>query len=79
MNPMKLLHIDFGADRRGAVNKLAGWLMTASLLRTAGAQAELGEPEKEEDLKLGFIKLTDMAPQAIAGEERLFRGGGPLR
>ena len=31
------------------------------------AQAELGEPEKDE-LKFGFIKLTDMAPIAVAYE-----------
>ena len=33
--------------------------------------AELGEPEKEE-LKFGFIKLTDMAPIAIAYENGYF-------
>ena len=36
------------------------------------AHAEtLGEPEKEE-LKFGFIKLTDMAPIAIAYEKGFF-------
>jgi len=35
-------------------------------LTTSGAYAEkLGFPEKEE-LKFGFIKLTDMAPIAVA-------------
>lgn len=37
--------------------------------------AEIGEPEKE-DLKLGFIKLTDMAPLAIAYEKGFFEDEG---
>ena len=36
---------------------------------------ELGEPEKE-DLKFGFIKLTDMAPLAIAYEKGYFEDEG---
>ncbi|WP_223295061.1 CmpA/NrtA family ABC transporter substrate-binding protein [Marinomonas mediterranea] len=39
------------------------------------AQAEIGEPEKE-DLKFGFIKLTDMAPLAIAYENGYFEDEG---
>ncbi|MEZ5528668.1 MAG: CmpA/NrtA family ABC transporter substrate-binding protein [Porticoccaceae bacterium] len=39
------------------------------------AQAELGEPEKDE-LKFGFIKLTDMAPIAIAYEKGYFEDEG---
>ncbi len=35
----------------------------------------IGEPEKEE-LKLGFIKLTDMAPLAIAYEKGFFEDEG---
>ena len=38
-------------------------------------QAELGWPEKEE-LKFGFIKLTDMAPLAIAYEKGFFEDEG---
>lgn len=41
---------------------------------TAGAYA-LGEPEKE-DLKFGFIKLTDMAPLAVAYENGYFEDEG---
>ncbi|EGV16319.1 CmpA/NrtA family ABC transporter substrate-binding protein [Thiocapsa marina] len=41
-----------------------------SLAARASAEA-LGPPEKE-DLKLGFIKLTDMAPLAIAYEKGFF-------
>ncbi|MDR9829059.1 CmpA/NrtA family ABC transporter substrate-binding protein [Vibrio sp. FNV 38] len=39
------------------------------------ASAELGEPELE-DLKFGFIKLTDMAPLAIAYEKGYFEDEG---
>jgi nitrate/nitrite transport system substrate-binding protein len=39
------------------------------------AAAEVGEPEKE-DLKFGFIKLTDMAPLAIAYEKGYFEDEG---
>lgn len=37
--------------------------------------AELGPPEKDE-LRLGFIKLTDMAPLAVAYEEGFFEDEG---
>jgi len=39
------------------------------------ANAEVGYPEKEE-LKFGFIKLTDMAPLAIAYEKGFFEDEG---
>ncbi|MFK5983872.1 MAG: CmpA/NrtA family ABC transporter substrate-binding protein [Pseudomonadota bacterium] len=39
------------------------------------ASAAIGEPEKEE-LKFGFIKLTDMAPLAIAYEKGYFEDEG---
>ncbi|WP_019274436.1 CmpA/NrtA family ABC transporter substrate-binding protein, partial [Vibrio coralliilyticus] len=39
------------------------------------AWAELGEPELE-DLKFGFIKLTDMAPLAVAYEKGFFEDEG---
>ncbi|MCB1723612.1 MAG: ABC transporter substrate-binding protein [Gammaproteobacteria bacterium] len=41
----------------------------------ASAPAAVGEPEKE-DLKFGFIKLTDMAPLAIAYEKHFFEDEG---
>jgi nitrate/nitrite transport system substrate-binding protein len=44
-------------------------------LFAAVAGAELGPPEKE-DLKFGFIKLTDMAPLAIAYERGYFEDEG---
>jgi nitrate/nitrite transport system substrate-binding protein len=48
-----------------------------SLMSLVGAvQAEpLGWPEKEE-LKFGFIKLTDMAPLAVAYEKGYFEAEG---
>jgi nitrate/nitrite transport system substrate-binding protein len=51
-------------------------LACASLLLAASAAAqEIGPPEKEE-LTLGFIKLTDMAPLAIAYEQGYFEDEG---
>ncbi len=47
----------------------------AAGLATTPAHAEIGEPEKE-DLKFGFIKLTDMAPLAIAYEKGYFEDEG---
>lgn len=52
------------------------WLAAGLLaLSSLGAQAELGYPEKEE-LTFGFIKLTDMAPIAIAYENGYFEDEG---
>ncbi|PWQ96289.1 CmpA/NrtA family ABC transporter substrate-binding protein [Leucothrix arctica] len=47
----------------------------ASILGASSVHAEVGEPEKEE-LKFGFIKLTDMAPLAIAYEKGFFEDEG---
>ncbi|GAA3979798.1 CmpA/NrtA family ABC transporter substrate-binding protein [Allohahella marinimesophila] len=57
--------------------KAAAMASAISLCVTAGsAHAEkLGYPEKEE-LRFGFIKLTDMAPLAIAYENRYFEDEG---
>lgn len=46
-----------------------------SLAAPGGSRAAVGEPEKE-DLKFGFIKLTDMAPLAIAYEKGYFEDEG---
>ena len=40
-------------------------------LSSTAVFAEIGEPEKDE-LKVGFIKLTDMAPIAIAVLTKIF-------
>ena len=45
------------------------------LTLTTPTLAEVGEPEKE-DLKFGFIKLTDMAPLAVAYEKQFFEDEG---
>lgn len=49
--------------------------LSTSLLSMQSASAAVGEPEKE-DLKFGFIKLTDMAPLAIAYEKGFFEDEG---
>ena len=64
---------------------IRGFLKTATLALSIGmgltlgvpgtSYAEVGEPEKE-DLKFGFIKLTDMAPLAIAYEKGYFEDEG---
>lgn len=50
-------------------------LVMLTVMLSAFANAEVGFPEKEE-LKFGFIKLTDMAPLAIAYEKGYFEDEG---
>ncbi|MEO9654961.1 MAG: CmpA/NrtA family ABC transporter substrate-binding protein [Marinomonas sp.] len=54
---------------------LGASLLVGSALMTGLAHAELDYAEKEE-LKFGFIKLTDMAPLAIAYEKGYFEDEG---
>ncbi len=63
--------------RRGFLHKtlLAGAAALALGALSGTAAAEIGDPEKE-DLKFGFIKLTDMAPLAIAYEKGYFEDEG---
>jgi len=49
--------------------------LSFGLTHSGSSFAEVGEPEKE-DLKFGFIKLTDMAPLAIAYEKGYFEDEG---
>ncbi|GAB4346963.1 MAG: CmpA/NrtA family ABC transporter substrate-binding protein [Gammaproteobacteria bacterium] len=49
--------------------------MATVLAASTSVNAEVGDPEKE-DLKFGFIKLTDMAPLAIAYEKGYFEDEG---
>ncbi|MBC8660464.1 ABC transporter substrate-binding protein [Vibrio parahaemolyticus] len=49
--------------------------ISLSVITTVSAKAGLGEPEIE-DLKFGFIKLTDMAPLAVAYEKGFFEDEG---
>ncbi|AWB66896.1 nitrate ABC transporter substrate-binding protein [Saccharobesus litoralis] len=60
---------------RKALKTVATLSAVASLAISGNALAELGEPEKE-DLKFGFIKLTDMAPLAVAYEKGYFEDEG---
>ncbi|MGD8842894.1 MAG: CmpA/NrtA family ABC transporter substrate-binding protein [Gammaproteobacteria bacterium] len=64
-----------GATWRKRWFETLGFGLLGLALTTATALAELGEPEKE-DLKFGFIKLTDMAPLAIAYEKGFFEDEG---
>lgn len=50
-------------------------IASGTVLLSGQALAEVGYPEKEE-LKFGFIKLTDMAPLAIAYENGYFEDEG---
>ncbi len=54
---------------------LAASIAVTTLGAQKAVQAEVGYPEKEE-LKFGFIKLTDMAPLAIAYEKQYFEDEG---
>ncbi len=55
--------------------KLAAMAACIGLTATAVQAEKLGYPEKEE-LKFGFIKLTDMAPIAVAYENGYFEDEG---
>lgn len=56
-------------------HKTLRWLLLLMWGASIAAQAEIGKPEKEE-LKFGFIKLTDMAPLAVAYEKGFFDDEG---
>ncbi|MCV2402317.1 ABC transporter substrate-binding protein [Marinomonas sp. C2222] len=58
-----------------STRKVGVSLLVGSAFLSGISHAELGYPEKEE-LKFGFIKLTDMAPLAIAYENGYFEDEG---
>jgi nitrate/nitrite transport system substrate-binding protein len=60
---------------RGFSRTLKTLVISGLMLNGTHAIAELGEPEKDE-LRFGFIKLTDMAPIAIAYENGYFEDEG---
>jgi nitrate/nitrite transport system substrate-binding protein len=62
------LRLSAAALVAAALSGIAPWL-------TPDANAEIGKPEKP-NLKLGFIKLTDMVPLAIAYEKGYFAEEG---
>ncbi|MCC6077367.1 CmpA/NrtA family ABC transporter substrate-binding protein [Pseudomonas sp. GCM10022188] len=62
-------------DRRRSIKNTLAKLTCAASLLLGSAIALAADPEKEQ-LKLGFIKLTDMAPLAIAYEKGFFEDEG---
>jgi len=60
---------------RRTIFKALSLALLGLALTTSTAIAGTDEPEKE-DLKFGFIKLTDMAPLAIAYEKGFFEDEG---
>ena len=56
-------------------SRVLRWVAVLLAACSATAEAAVGPPEKE-GLKLGFIKLTDMAPLAIAYEKGYFEDEG---
>ena len=61
--------------RTGIAGVVLSVVLAPGLFASASVSAAVGEPEKE-DLKFGFIKLTDMAPLAIAYEKGFFEDEG---
>jgi nitrate/nitrite transport system substrate-binding protein len=55
--------------------KTFNWVLATTALLTSPAMADLLDLEKDE-LKFGFIKLTDMAPLAVAYENGYFEDEG---
>ena len=74
MNTLKTSQRENFLKRRLMNNWLVG-IAASALLLTGSAYAETEGLEKE-DLKFGFIKLTDMAPLAIAYEKGYFEDEG---
>ncbi|MCG2634754.1 MAG: ABC transporter substrate-binding protein [Gammaproteobacteria bacterium] len=62
-------------QRSDRFRKLTGWLITLAIAIAGQTALAVENPEKE-DLTFGFIKLTDMAPLAIAYEKRYFEDEG---
>jgi nitrate/nitrite transport system substrate-binding protein len=74
MNNLKLLSslkLAVKSLRVGVISTI----LSGSVIATGVSAQELGWPEKEE-LKFGFIKLTDMAPLAVAYEKGYFEEEG---
>ncbi len=68
---------NYSDKRRLFIKQVVVALCMALVLGLSAGQAiaAIGDPEKE-DLKFGFIKLTDMAPLAIAYEKGYFEDEG---
>ena len=65
----------FNVGKLKAIGMALSLFTLSSVSLVANAQEEIGYPEKEE-LKFGFIKLTDMAPLAVAYEKGYFEDEG---
>ncbi|MCU7958799.1 MAG: ABC transporter substrate-binding protein [gamma proteobacterium symbiont of Bathyaustriella thionipta] len=63
------------AAKPSLLKNLSMCISASLVLLSSSTFATVGEPEKE-DLKFGFIKLTDMAPLAIAYEKGFFEDEG---
>ena len=72
---MKISSKQLGRALRRFMFAIGGGMLSVTLMAATHANAEVGKPEKEE-LKFGFIKLTDMAPLAIAYEKGFFEDEG---
>ena len=72
---MKLTRSVAKSTRRSFLKSTVAAVVMAALGTGIVSAEELGYPEKEE-LKFGFIKLTDMAPIAIAYENGYFEDEG---
>ena len=57
------------------MKKTLGWILSTTVLMSAPSWAQSLDLEKDE-LKFGFIKLTDMAPLAVAYENGYFEDEG---
>jgi len=78
MNDIQPKHCGKRAFLKRSLKSVAAALLLGSFsfsVIVPSAYAEVGPPEKEE-LKFGFIKLTDMAPLAIAYEKGFFEDEG---
>lgn len=74
MSKVSISNLPFKAVTRRAVLGMTALALGIGLMGVP-AKAEMLELEKEE-LKFGFIKLTDMAPLAIANEKGFFEDEG---
>lgn len=75
---MKLINVVEGSCRvwlSRNTGRMIGFVFSTLFSHMACSSAAVGEPEKDE-LKFGFIKLTDMAPLAVAYENGYFEDEG---
>ncbi|MFN3579362.1 MAG: CmpA/NrtA family ABC transporter substrate-binding protein, partial [Pseudomonas sp.] len=76
LNPDSCVHPSSTPSRQGWRSLGAGALLSLGLSLAAVAQVQAQGKLEKEDLNFGFIKLTDMAPLAIAYEKGYFEDEG---